>query len=93
MKREPFNVFYVPLLGGCVILTIASVLMGDWVASLVASAGLGIFAGALDGVCAQAQDVRPKSVLPHMRARLGGLLERENIQAVEVQRCDGGGSG
>ena len=45
MKREPFNVFYVPLLGGCVILTIASVLMGDWVASLVASAGLGIFAG------------------------------------------------
>ena len=36
---------YGPLLGGCMILTIPSVLVGDWVASVVASAGIGIFAG------------------------------------------------
>ena len=53
---------------------------------------IGVFSLGLESVCAQAQSVRLESVLPRMRARLGGLLEREDVQVVEVQRYGGGGS-
>ena len=37
--------------------------------------------------------IRVESVLPCLRARPGGLLEREDVRAVEMQSQDGGGSG
>ena len=85
--------FYGPLLGGCMIpMTAASVLAGAWAPSLVASAGLGVVAGLWRASARRHKAYALESVLPRMRARLGGLLEREDVQVVEVQRYDGGGS-
>ena len=41
----------------------------------------------------EVQGIRVESVPPCLRARPGGLLEREDVRAVEMQSQDGGGSG
>ena len=55
--------------------------------------GLGHCCWTLDIVRAEVQGIRVESVLPCLRARPGGLLEREDVRAVEMQSQDGGGSG
>ena len=55
--------------------------------------GLGHCCWTLEVVRAEVQGIRVESVLPCLRARPGGLLEREDVRAVEMQSQDGGGSG
>ena len=55
--------------------------------------GLGHCCWTLDIVRAEVQGIRVESVLPCVRARPRGLLEREDVRAVEMQSQDGGGSG
>ena len=60
------------------------------------SMGSGIAAGVWRSSArkyAEVQGIRVESVLPCLRARPGGLLEREDVRAVEMQSQDGGGSG
>ena len=55
--------------------------------------GLGHCCWTLEVVRAEVQGIRVESVLPCVRARPGGLLEREDVRAVEMQSQDGGGRG
>ena len=55
--------------------------------------GLGHCCWTLEVVRAEVQGIRVESVLPCLRARPGGLLEREDVRAVEMQSQDGGGRG
>ena len=55
--------------------------------------GLGHCCWTLEVVRAEVQGIRVESVLPCLRARPGGLLEREDVRWVEMQSQDGGGSG
>ena len=54
--------------------------------------GLGHCCWTLEVVRAEVQGIRVESVLPCVRARPRGLLERKDVRWVEMQSRDGGGS-